>query len=64
MDDPHHPDPEVPPTLDEHAYLLRRAEAHLQLADKAVEGGARAIHQRLSRMYGEQARLLALVPKD
>lgn len=49
---------------DERAYLLRRAEDHLHLAEKSREVEARAIHQRLRQMYETQAELVAVVLKD
>ncbi|WP_341208309.1 hypothetical protein [uncultured Sphingomonas sp.] len=59
-----HPYPTLRSVDDERAYLLRRAEDHLHLAEKSQEVGARAIHHRLRQMYETQAELVAVVLKD
>lgn len=58
------PYPALRSVSDERTYLLRRAEDHLQLADRSREVEARAIHLRLHQMYQTQAELVTLVLND
>lgn len=59
-----HPYPTLRSVDDERAYLLRRAEEHLHLAERSREVEARAIHERLRQMYESQAELVDVVRKD
>ncbi|MDJ0275360.1 hypothetical protein QLH51_00880 [Sphingomonas sp. 2R-10] len=45
-------------------YLRGRSEVHRQIAENTAEGEARMIHERLSRLYAEQAALIVLVLPD
>jgi len=58
------PDQILPPAAEECDYLLKRAEVHRQIAENTAEGEARMIHDRLSRLYEEQAALVAMVLSD
>ena len=58
------PDQMLPPASEERDYLLKRAEVHRQIAENTAEGEARMIHDRLSRLYEEQAALVVMVLSD
>ncbi|MFD1033695.1 hypothetical protein ACFQ15_03425 [Sphingomonas hankookensis] len=58
------PDQMLRPAGEERDYLLQRAEVHRQIAENTAEGEARMIHDRLSRLYEEQAALVAMVLTD
>jgi hypothetical protein len=64
MAEPTDPAPVLRSGAEERDYLLKRAEAHLHMAETARELGSRAIHLRLSRLYREQAELVAIVLPD
>jgi hypothetical protein len=49
---------------EERDYLLQRAIVHRQIAENTAEGEARMIHDRLSRLYEEQASLIVMVLSD
>jgi hypothetical protein len=56
MTDQHIPDSLPRSASDERQYLLRRADEHRQLAEKADEPGSRTAHVRLQQLYLDKAR--------
>lgn len=64
MCEPNDPPPVLRSGQEEREYLLKRADAHLQMAGSAREPESRAIHLRLHRLYREQAELVTMVLPD
>jgi hypothetical protein len=64
MCEPTDPPPVLRSGQEERDYLLKRADAHLQMASTAREQEARTVHLRLHRLYREQAELVAMVLPD